>query len=410
VPQPWGERCRAGSRLLIALCGVAAQACSGGRGSAAAGGQGGAPGASGGTGPITDAGRGAADAGGSGADAAGATGSAGATGTAGGAGTAGATGGAVAGGDGGGNDFSGSAWVPAGDDEPALWLVTVVGNELYGVTATQLVVSRDAAVTWQTAGPELPPYSTPTGIAVQGSSYLVGTRAFGVLRSSATASTWASANDGLPPAPDVLDLRRVAETLFVGLAGGAFASTDAGLTWMAANDGIPDTMLGMVDTMAITRLSAAGTTIFAANNRGDSFRGTPLGQSWTWTTEVVRFPWSVAVADGYLFMSCLGFPAPDGVSVVNRSRDDGRTWTAAEDGLPTGSHFQSRDLAVVGDMLFLSATLDGAGAVFGTRDDGASWTRFDSGLPAGVPSTMVALGSDVLLFISGGGVFRLSPR
>jgi hypothetical protein len=214
----------------------------------------------------------------------------------------------------------------------------------------------------------------------------------------------------LPPAPDVLALCRVADTLFVGLAGGAFASTDAGLTWVAANDGIPDTMLGMASTMTITRLSAAGTTIFAANNRGDSFRGTPLGQSWTWTTEVVRFPWSVAVANGYLFMSCLGFPAPDGVSVVNRSRDDGLTWTAVQDGLPTGSHFQARALAVVGDMLFLLGTLDGSSVVFGTRDDGASWTPFDSGLPAGLASAMVALGSDVLVFIPGGGVFRLSPR
>ena len=67
--------------------------------------------------------------------------------------------------------------------------MTPVGDDLYGVTPTHLVVSHDAAVTWQAIGPEIPPDSGVGGIAVQGSFYLLGT-ATGVLRSSAAATAF----------------------------------------------------------------------------------------------------------------------------------------------------------------------------------------------------------------------------
>ena len=175
-----------------------------------------------------------------------------------------------------------------------------------------------------------PTHGSVIALIVKGETLVAGTGA-GLFRFTRTGSAW----NVVDPALMQTNLTRVIEgmtCIFAGTSGhGVFLSSETGKTWTPSDTGLTDA--------SIYSLAACGTEVFAsARSRG--FLSTDNGSHWTGTP-----PWDpryapygiltpVAYAPQYPetdIRALLGGTQSDGVFL---STDDGRSWTAVNNGFP----------------------------------------------------------------------------
>jgi hypothetical protein len=189
-------------------------------------------------------------------------------------------------------------------------------------------------------------------------------------------------------------------TLYAGLAQGhVFRSTDNGLTWTGATNGLVDSFGGILLPKAFVVTptgrvirggdnaswnNKVGSPIFYSDNQGANWTEVPLpfGSS-------ARNPAGIGISDLVLHQGALYFS--DVLSEgVWKSTDNGLTWTAAGEGLPTAPfvNFAKTYYAVAsaGDALLTATAVRG---VFRSTDGGATWAQAVNGIPGVVDSPLV---------------------
>jgi len=188
--------------------------------------------------------------------------------------------------------------------------------------------------------------------------------------------------------------------LYAGLAQGhVFRSTDNGLSWTGATNGLVDSFGGILLPNAFV-VGANGRVLRGGPNASWQNRiGSPLfysdNQGATWTEvplpfgSTARNPAGISVSDLVAHQGALYFS--DALSEgVWKSSDNGLTWTAAGEGLPTAPflNFAKTYYAVAsaGNAL-LTATA--ARGVFRSTDGGATWTQAVNGIPGVVDSPLL---------------------
>lgn len=189
-------------------------------------------------------------------------------------------------------------------------------------------------------------------------------------------------------------------TLFAGLnQGHVFRSTDNGLTWTGATNGLVDSFGRILVPNAFV-VGANGRVLRGGPNASWENRiGSPLfysdNQGATWTEVPLPFgstprnPSGISVSDLVAHQGALYFS--DALSEgVWKSTDNGLTWTAAGEGLPTAPfvNFAKTYYAVAsaGNALLTVTAVRG---VFRSTDGGATWAQAVNGIPGVVDSPLV---------------------
>lgn len=166
-----------------------------------------------------------------------------------------------------------------------------------------------------------------------------------------------------------------------GSGSGVYKSEDAGLTWQLASTGLPDED---VTALAISR--AEPPTVFAmVGVRGYVYASTDGAQSWKRVGNTDLFGgferrlYSTATNAKLLF----SLARPGGLA---RSRDDGRTWTPIDQGLPKDEH-EVHVLSMAIDPADVSVIYAGTGGfvgqghgVYKSTDGGDTWAPINRGM------------------------------
>jgi hypothetical protein len=214
---------------------------------------------------------------------------------------------------------------------------------------------------------------------------------------------------------EIRSLAVAGSTLLAGTQNGIFASTDIGATWGNVGATIRDAdslIRPDPDSISIPKISVSGSTVFLATNWGCSYRAVVDGSEWTWGFQMMRFPRSVAVIGNRLFSASVAIPYADVHHAVNRSEDDGLTWSPADGGLSEAQgSTRAMALAVAGGRLFVLLDINGDSSrseIWTTMDDGDNWLPFMTGLPASSRITSMAVFQGTLFAaLSPGGIWML---
>jgi len=246
------------------------------------------------------------------------------------------------------------------------------GRRLYaGVDPAGLFVSSDGGASWQ----DVP-----------------------ALNEHETRGAWEPSR-GLFALHSICIDRQDPDRLVVGVsAGGVYTSVDAGASWRASNAGVRAENLPARDAVAghnvhrVVMHPRDGRRLYRQCYNG-TYRSDDGGASWTEITAGLPSDFGYAIACDPLDPD-LVYQIPessshlrtavDGRLRVYRSRDAGRNWQSASDGLPQRHAY----VTVLRDAMDADATLPGrlcfgtsSGHVFISRNAGESWELLAEFLP-----------------------------
>ncbi len=263
-----------------------------------------------------------------------------------------------------------------------------------------------------------------------GTKLFAGMNGAGVFYSSATGTTWTSANTAL----DGSSVRAMAVSgahLFTGTDKGVFQTVSATVGdplwkgWSRKNFGLLDSN---ITSLAV---STDGAYLFAGTGSG-VYRSSDFGTRWNISNAVLATTYvnALAVSGASLFAATL--------SGIFRSSDNGTTWTPANTGLTNTNVFTigvstSGILVGTDDGIFMSTNngasweaknaglthtdvncifVDGtklfvgtfSGGVFFSSDKGTTWKAINTGLTTAVVNALIVYGSN--LFAGGSGIWK----
>jgi uncharacterized delta-60 repeat protein len=192
----------------------------------------------------------------------------------------------------------------------------------------------------------------------------------------------------------------VGNTLYSGLGSGeVLRSDDNGLTWTTVTNGLVDDAGGMLLPKAFVvtptgRVIRGGDNASWRNRVGSPiFHSTNRGQTWVESPlpfgSPTRNPAGIGISDMVVHRGAVYFS--DLLSEgVWRSLDDGLTWTAVGEQLPSppfvGIAKVYNAVASAGDALL---TVQGVRGVFRSADGGTNWTQSVAGIPGVANSPLV---------------------
>lgn len=282
----------------------------------------------------------------------------------------------------------------------------VDGAKLYAMRDRRMMVSVDQGAHWSAASPVLPDNLYPITVAWKTPDFFAAGREGGMFRAGAGDAAWKAVNAGFPADKDVLTVAVTPTLVLAGTNHGIYSSQNRGEDWASLNAAIPNDVY-------IPKICVTGTMVFLATNTGASYRGVPEGGGYAWIEKDLRYPKAVISKGRFLFSASLGNPSPGGVVTVNRSEDNGLTWTPADSGLPRGSQVRAVDLAYVGNTLFAGMqSIDPVDSsvtpVYRSEDDGASWIPYGAGIPKSLMLQSLTVCDGALFASTGaGGVWFL---
>jgi hypothetical protein len=306
-----------------------------------------------------------------------------------------------------------------------------------GLLATVAVASA-ADTRWtstgaqQTGAPDRPVWSIAVAPA-HPSVLLAATQGRGVLRSTDSGATWASAIPGVDNAWVVRFDPQQPATAYAGTqTAGLYRSVDEGKTWTAQSQGLTNMDVRSIDiatglvvvgtaqgvsyssdgasswhSLGIDALSIAavavlpkpdGVTLFAGADNGSAGSGFLLkseGLGGSWAVVKGNFPVDAVVASLAVGSAPSGGtdrPLLAGSSQgLFRSDDRGVTWSPLS-GLPTTDFNIGLFNPANPDQIYVGSDGDqGNGGVYRSLDRGASWSTFGAGLPVKPRITALAL-------------------
>ncbi|MCX6145245.1 MAG: T9SS type A sorting domain-containing protein [Ignavibacteriales bacterium] len=222
------------------------------------------------------------------------------------------------------------------------------------------------------------------------SNLFAGTYSGGIFLSTNNGDTWKDVHSNLS-SNSVTALAISADggggvSLYAGTDGdGVYRSTNNGTNWVAVNTGIPLPLA--INALIVTQNPSGGVNIFAGTNGADGgvYLSTNRGASWATSNQGIAGDYvNSLVANG---TNLFAGTNEDG---VYRSSDNGKTWVAAQAGLPANTTVNA--FCVNGTVLFAATFGDG---VYRSSDNGASWTAAIAGLTDSYASALVSSGTNV---------------
>jgi hypothetical protein len=286
--------------------------------------------------------------------------------------------------------------------------VAADGGTLYGSSWYENLKSTDNGQSWQTFAP-MGPQSYVNQIVIHDGVMYLADAGYGVFRSTNNGTNWTLTNSGLSSikiwsllpygnwliagiypdgsyrSPDQgasWELRdgfsgwgvtfTAAGSMVWGAGSGKMAaSTDSGATWLTKSAGLPNTYMMSTTSMgSMVFVASYGSGVFSTTNNGD-----------LWESVGTTLPFT-SVDLLYAYHNLLFAFSSTGAAV---SRDSGRTWDNASQGLPaTQTYFSAvasgTDLVIAGDHGFYKRPL----AEFATLD--AQVTSSDQITVSAVPN------------------------
>ncbi len=223
---------------------------------------------------------------------------------------------------------------------------------------------------WTRLGtPEIIVPISPTAIAVNGDTLLVGTYRSTTYRSTNHGSSWAKSDSGVSLQQWTFDFLTAGDTIYSMGENGIFRSTNLGTTWDIKNNG-----LKVGSLMNVHSMTWCGNQLFAGTDYG-VYQSTNNGDYWNPVTSVsqVSTIYSLASSDSFVFagMSATG---------IVRSTDNGNSWSAANAGLPVnagGYIDRINKLFIDGNNIYAGTNNSG---VYRSSDNGISWQPDTTGL------------------------------
>ncbi len=295
-----------------------------------------------------------------------------------------------------------AGWTSVSSSKPA-WLVTGMGNQLFGADASGFYVSSDNGATWQSsAGPADPPY---TALAYFNGGVWMGTEKRGAAYGGPGGASWTVKNSGMIDTlfgntDAITILSFAADTasgnIVAGNKAGTYLSKDGGATWNKVVTGLPSCPVqGFPLVCAVNDVAAVGGALVAATESG-IYRSADGGVTWLAAGLAGSKVGKLSAGSGALYALASG---------LYQSTDNGATW-AAVTGLavtPTAvyAHPSKAGTVYIGT---------GVGDVYQSADSGATWTKISDGTTSG-QVTALAVANDSagsLLAATGSGIFRFS--
>lgn len=254
--------------------------------------------------------------------------------------------------------------------------------------------STDWGVTWSALAMmdgefDIGPVSADPHAEPGTETIMVGAGNAGVFATTDFGQTWEQRADGLPPIASLsLGFGPPGSgLLYAGTGGGCgsgadlYRSRDLGLSWELAVAGLP-----RGDVLSVCAHPTDEQIVFAA--RGEVFRSTDQGETWTQVTSGFTDTWCVAINP----QSPSNIFAGTKTLGLYRSTDSGDTWFFSGEGMAGVS---VRDVAMDPlDPQHMFAANAGAG-VYESLDGGASWNLVLQGEPSSLfVSVAVAPGGE----------------
>jgi hypothetical protein len=283
---------------------------------------------------------------------------------------------------------SGSGWGKLNIGQPVVAQdIIVVGSRLVLSTNQGVLVSNDDGQTWYQSVSGLQVDSVGTMVAVE--SVIFAEANDGRYVSNDQGDTWTSAAAmGLPTDTSIVTALAVGKDLFVGMnapsPGALFKSSDWGMTFAASSTGLPQ-------NEAVSGLATDGNNIYSVPMLSVG-RSSDSGA--TWQTSMLPTP------DNVLQVAAVGGAVLAGTAGgAVFSSPDASTWTAADNGLPSGAPI---DLLFADAGKVYASSSGATGIVFGvyvSSDLGAHWTAFNEGFGADPPHALAMASHGGYLFV-----------
>ena len=258
----------------------------------------------------------------------------------------------------------------------------------YLVTETSTAPSATAAG-WSTTAPTSYTFSNiADGVATPKTLYAWAKDAAGNVSSPVSATTTitviTTADIWQTVGGVVGDVRSITfdptdnQTVYVGTwANGIYRTTDGGVSWRVINGAMLASYGAGAAARAIVVDPSNNQTIYAGTSMG-LFKSTDGGGSWVWT-------WTIAWNEVKSINSLVIDPANSqtlfagcGSYGVSKSTDGGVTWTAVNNGIPTGVLAQSLIMDPTDSQTLYIATW--TAGVLKTTNGGALWNPVNNGL------------------------------
>jgi uncharacterized protein (TIGR03437 family) len=298
----------------------------------------------------------------------------------------------------------GQHWTLMSTSQETLFVssLLVVGDELLAGSESSLIVLPlggqigDPPVTVLNSGVR--------ALATNGAAVYAGSPRDGVFRSTDGGKKWTLANKGYTNL-SVSAFASTSNETFVATEVGVFVASNQALQSQQPNPWQPLNN-GLYEFDSVQTLAVIGTELFAGTLTG-LYRLDLLasGQNRIWQSANANLPGasaiqSIAAVDGTIFVSLSETAAPSPAApAVFRSTDQGKSWTPAAGGLPSGAVVA---FATMIGKIF-AATYDG---VYVSSDSGDNWTPANNGLPAQTSALSFAVsGANLFVGTAGRGVF-----
>jgi len=267
---------------------------------------------------------------------------------------------------------------PTGGDVRALAIDPANPATLYaGSYGNGVFMSTDSGGTWVAVNTGLrTPYIFALGVDPTAPATVYAGTDGGVFKTTNSGGTWAAVNTGLGNLNvDALAIDPSAPaTLYAGTYGGVFKSTNSGATWAPVNTG-----LGSMYINALAIDPANSFTLYAGTIGPQVFKSTDSGGTWSGTGGGFNDPWGYG--DSYDLTIDSATPGTLYAATdygLFKSKDDARSWTIIDVGLPITIPVSSLAIDPSAPTRLYAGTSQAG--VFQSTDGGATWTEMNSGL------------------------------
>lgn len=265
--------------------------------------------------------------------------------------------------------------------------------------------SLDRGHTWQSFADGLPPAATLSAIVEAAEELYVTTDYHGIYRWNEQLASWSAIGEGLPDNIDINCLVVAGKNMVLGTyRQGIYRSVDGGAHWAPAKTPMPTAIRAMI-LQEDKIIAGTDDGIWESVDDGDNWQHVEGSMQVLGFTELKGKLYAAAhngalVKSGddewtYIYKDdALHDIGNDGEYVyamtigqrLLKSKDDGKVWTVAQQGIPKPPNFYTNELVYQKEDIFSAQWI----GIYHSRNNGSSWQQLE-GLPAATAFSTLAI-------------------